>query len=258
MILFGKSRLPRKFIIFVILTLISGHKIFAQLYFPEDMVKVSATVIDQGAKTGVPYANVINQRIRGGTMTDAEGKFSLQADPSDTLTFKSLGYKDKLVPVSEILAQKQDSAIIIITPIRYLLEQVDVQGEALKVNMTGIPQGKPNPIPASLRSDFAGKPSPLAAVFHPASFLNYKFSKSEKEKRATLSAIRSEKQWAIFSLVYNKDALQRITGLTGQALDDFMVYCNANNNLPVGATTYEVQVRVTEVYEQYKKEKALE
>lgn len=257
MILSGKLILPRTYLLFAILTIISVQQSFAQLYFPEDMVKVSGRVVDQGTKTGVPYANVINQRIRGGTMTDVEGKFSLQADPSDTLTFKSLGYKDKLVPVSEILAQKQDSAIVFIAQVRYLIEQVDVQGEGLKVNMSGIPQGKSNPIPTELRSDFKGKATALTAILHPASFLNYKFSKTEKEKRTTLAAMRSEKQWAIFSLVYNKDALQRITGLTGQALDDFMVYCNANNNLSVGASTYDVQVRVMEVYEQYKKEKAL-
>ncbi len=246
----------RATVIIFFLTVVSLQEAAAQLYFPEDMVKVSARVIDQVTKEGVPYANVINQRIRGGTMTNANGLFSLQADPSDTLTFKSLGYKDLKVPVSNILAQKQDSAIVIITPIRYLLDQVDVTGEGLKVNMSGIPQGKSNPIPVELRSDFTKKPTALTAIFQPTSFLYYKFSKSEKEKRATLAAMRTEKEWAMFSLVYNKDVIQRITGLNGQSLDDFMVYCNANNNLHFSASTYEVQVRVQEVFEQYQKEKA--
>lgn len=228
----------------------------AQLYFPEDMVKVAARVIDRATREAVPYANVINQRIRGGTMTDANGFFSLQADPSDTLTFKSLGYTDLRVPVSDILAQGSDSAVVSIAPVRYLLGQVDVQGSAPTVNLSGIPQGKPSDIPTELRSDFSKKPGALTAIFNPASFLYYKLSKSEKEKRATLMAMRSEREWALFSMVYNKDVLQRITGLTGSALDDFMVYCNAFNNLHFSASTYEVQVRVQELFEQYKKEQA--
>jgi hypothetical protein len=56
---------------------------FAQVYFPEDMVKVSAQLLDDLTAQPIPYVNVINQRVRGGTMTDKEGKFSLQADPTD-------------------------------------------------------------------------------------------------------------------------------------------------------------------------------
>lgn len=246
--------IPLFFSLFLVAGVVLPAK--AQLYFPEDMVKVSARVIEKGSGEGVPYANVINQRIRGGTMTDANGFFSLQADPSDTLTFKSLGFTDRKVPVSEILSQNHDSATVVITPVRYLLEQVDVQGNAPKVNLQGIPQGKTSDIPIELRSDYSKKPGVLTAIFQPTSFLYYKLSKSEKEKRATLVAMRSDREWALFSMVYNKDVLQRITGLTGSALDDFMVYCNAHNNLHFSASTYEVQVRVEEVFEQYKKEQA--
>lgn len=246
----------RASVLLSILSFATSQESAAQLYFPEDMVKVSARLIDQVTKEAIPYANIINQRIRGGTMTDANGMFSLQADPTDTLTFKSLGYKELKVPVSNILAQKQDSAVVFLTSIRYLIDQVDVTAEGLKVNMSGLtPQKQPSQIPAELRSDFSKKPTALTAVFNPTSFLYYKFSKSEKEKRATLSAMRTDREWAIFSMVYNKDVLQRITGLTGDALDDFMVYCNANNTLHFSASTYEVEVMVRAIFDQYKREK---
>ncbi len=246
----------RASVLLITLTFAMLQKSVAQLYFPEDMVQVSARLIDQVTKEAIPYANVINQRIRGGTMTDANGLFSLQADPTDTLTFKSLGYKELKVPVSNILAQNQDSAVVFLSSIRYLIDQVDVTAEGLKVNMSGMtPQKQPSQIPAELRSDFSKKPTALTAVFNPTSFLYYKFSKSEKEKRATLAAMRTDREWTIFSLVYNKDVLQRITGLTGDALDDFMVYCNANNTLHYSASTYEVEVMVRAIFDQYKKDK---
>lgn len=228
---------------------------FCQPYFPEDMVGVNGHLIDEATKEGVGYASVLNMRIRGGTITDANGNFSLQADPSDTLTFKSLGYKNKKIPVSGLIGKVDGVAIITLAPIRILVEQVDVQGAAPKVNMAGIPVGKPVGVPVELRSDyFASKPTVLTAIFRPISFLSYHLSKSEKEKRNTLSAIRSEREWQILSLVYNKEVIQRISGFSGDALDNFMLFCNAFNKLPVNANSYDVEKRIKELIKAYNAE----
>ena len=227
-----------------------------QLFFPEDMVNVKGQVIDEITQEGVGYAQVLIMRIRGGTMADASGNFSIQADPSDTITFKSLNYKDKRVPVNQIFNTENGRAKIMLSPVRILLNQVQVEGEGPKVNMSGIPVGKSVSTPVELRSDyFATKPTALTAIFRPLSFISYHLSKSEKEKRATLSAIHSERDWQILSLVYNKDVIQRISGLTGDALDDFMLYCNAYNGLPVNATSYDVEKRIKELLEEYRDKK---
>ena len=222
----------------------------AQVYFPEDMVKVSAQVRDDLTGLVIPYANVINQRVRGGTMTDKEGKFSLQADPTDTITFRSIGYIDKKVPVSEIVAQ--ENATVTMAPVRYQLEGVEITGEGPKVNMSGLNNAKMSKTPVELRGEFETKPSVLTAIFHPTSYLYYKFNKGEKEKRNTLVAIRTEREWQLFSLVYNKEIAERVTGLKGDELDNFMVYFNAYCKLQFSASTYEVEKRIKELYPQYK------
>ena len=221
---------------------------FSQVYFPEDMIKVSAQILDDLTAMPIPYVNVINQRVRGGTMTDKLGKFSLQADPTDTLTFKSIGYIDKKVAVSEMM---KENAVITMAPVRYQLNGVEITGEGPKVNMTGVPTAKMSNIPAELRSDFTKKPTVLTAIAHPISYLNYKFNKDEKEKRNTLVAIRSEREWQLFSLVYNKEIAERLTGLKGEDLDNFMVYFNAYSKLSFSATTYEVEKRLKELFKEY-------
>ena len=240
--------------IFAIGLYMTGH---AQVYFPEDMVKVTAQVRDDLSGLVIPYVNVINQRVRGGTMTDKEGRFSLQADPTDTLTFKSLGYIDKRVPVSELL--NKENTIVTMAPVRYELGGVEITGEGPKVNMSGLLDHAKNmnKTPIELRGEFDSKPKTLTAIFHPTSYLFYKFSKEEKEKRHTLAAIRSEREWQLFSLVYNKEIAERLTGLQGDELDDFMVYFNAYSNLLFSATTYEVEKRVKEVFAEYKEQQAI-
>ena len=233
-----------------------GH---CQLFFPEDMVNVKGQVIDEVTKEGVGYAQVLNMRIRGGTMTDASGKFSVQADPMDTLTFKSLNYKDKRVPVSAIFSTENGETKIALSPIRILLNQVEVEGTGPKVNMSGIKVGKSVDVPVELRSDyFASKPKALTAVVKPMSFISYYLSKDEKEKRTALSAIHSEKDWQILSLVYNKDVIEKISGFQGDALEDFMLYCNAFNHLPINSSTYDVEKRIRQLLIEYIDKKSKE
>lgn len=241
-------------IIVIVLLISSGFHIraYCQLYFPEDMINIKGQVIDEVTKEGVGYVQVLNLRIRGGTMADALGNFSIQADPSDTLTFKSMGYKEKKIPVAGIITPGSENAKITLSPVRILVGQVDVEGTAPKVNMSGIPVGKSVNVPVELRSDyFASRPTTLTAIFRPLSFISYHLSKSEKEKRITLAAIRSERDWQILSLVYNKDVIHRISGFTGEALEDFMLFCNAYNGLPVNATSYDVEKRLNELLIEY-------
>lgn len=245
-----------KWFLLVLLAIGCNFSSIAQVYFPEDMVKVAAQVRDDLTGVVIPYANVINQRVRGGTMTDKEGKFTLQADPTDTITFKSIGYIDKKVPVSEIIAT--ENATITMAPVRYQLEGVEITGQGQKVNMSGLLDHakKMSKTPVELRGEFEGKPKVLTAIFHPTSFLYYKFNKEEKEKRNTLAAIRTEREWQLFSLVYNKEIAERLTGLKGDELDNFMVYFNAFCNLRFSATTYEVEKRVKEVFAEYQLKQA--
>ena len=232
---------------------------YSQLFFPEDMVNVKGQVIDEITKENIGYVQVLIMRIRGGTMTDAAGKFSIQADPVDTLTFKSLNYKEKRVPVSEIFNTENGLAKITLSPIRILLDQVEVQGSGPKVNMNGIPVGKSVSTPVELRSDyFASKPKTLTALTKPLSFVSYYLSKDEKEKRSALSAIHSEKDWQILSLVYNKEVIQKISGFEGEPLEDFMLYCNAFNGLPINASTYDVEKRIRELVIEYIEKKSKE
>ena len=78
----------RALILFTALFLGYRFQVNGQLYFPEDMVKVNGHVVDESTGDKIPYVQVVNFRVHGSTMTDVDGNFTIQADPSDTLTFK--------------------------------------------------------------------------------------------------------------------------------------------------------------------------
>lgn len=226
----------------------------AQPYFIEDLVNVKGQLINGDTGESVPYAHIINPRVHGGTIADKDGFFSMQADPSDTLLVKSIGYVNYYIIVNEYLKSEDLIPIIRLSPARYLIGDVDVHGEAPGANLEGIPKGKKVDIPPELRSDdFSSNPHWTAAIFKPLSFLHYKLNRKEKRKRKALSTIQSQREWEYFSLVYNKDVIERLTGLKDQELDDFMVYCNANHGLHYSASSYEVEERIKQLFEVYKK-----
>lgn len=240
--------------ILLVLLLLSSTNLFSQPYFIEDLVNVKGQLVNEATGEGVPYAHIINQRIHGGTISDKDGFFSLQADPSDTLFVKSIGYVNYYIRVSDYIKTDDEQPVFKLAPIRYLIEEVDVVRKAPEVNMQGIPKGKKVDTPVELRSDaFSSNPHWSAAIFKPLSFLQYNFSKKEKSKRTALATIKTQKEWEYFSLVYNKDIIERITGLVDEELDDFMVYCNVYHGLHYSASRYEVEERITEIFEVYRK-----
>jgi hypothetical protein len=240
--------------IWLIALLLWSADLHAQPYFLEDMVNVKGQLVNENTGEVVPYAQIINPRIHGGTISDQNGFFSLQADPTDTLLVKTIGFVNYLINVSDYLKANDDKAVFKLSPIRYLIQEVEVEGDMPKVNMQGIPRGEKSDIPIELRSDnFSSPPHWSNAVLKPLSFLHYKLSKKEKRKRKAISAIQTQREWEYFSLVYNKDIIERLTGLKNQELDDFMVYCNANHGLHYSASSYEVEEKIKQLFKVYKK-----
>ncbi|GET20220.1 carboxypeptidase-like protein [Prolixibacter denitrificans] len=249
-------RTLQRLVLFFALLLISVSQAKAQVYFPEDMKQVSGKLVDSESGDIVPYAHIINQRVHGGTISDKNGIFSLQADPSDTLTVNAMGFKTMKIIVADYLKKNKQLVVYKMNPIRYLVGEVEVTGKNQKLDLYGVPQGNKSKVPIELRSDdFNKKPHWTSAIFSPLSFLHYKLNKREKNKRKAMAAIITEQQWDKFKLVYNRDIVHNITGLEGDTLDDFMVYCNVNMNLYYSATSLEVDQRVRELFKQFKAEK---
>jgi hypothetical protein len=253
-ILFNRTVL--RSILFFVLFVISTLQVNAQVYFPEDLVEVSGKLLDSETGDIIPYAHIVNQRVHGGTISDKNGVFSVQADPSDTLTVNAMGFKTMKIIVADYLKKNKPVVVFKMNPIRYLVGEVEVKGKNQKLNLYGVPQGNKSKVPVELRSDdFNQKPHWTSAIFQPLSFLHYKLSKHEKSKRKALAAIITEEHWDKFKLVYNRDIVHKITGLEGDTLDDFMIYCNVHMNLYYSATSLEVDHRVRELFKEFKAQK---
>ncbi|MEQ9438694.1 MAG: TonB-dependent receptor [Cyclobacteriaceae bacterium] len=95
--------------------------------------RVTGKVIDRNGEA-LPGANVLIKGTSEGTITDAEGNYSISANPSDTLSFSYIGYGAENVPVNN---QTQIS-ITLIEDISQLEDVVVIgYGTVKKTDLTG-------------------------------------------------------------------------------------------------------------------------
>ena len=218
------------------------------------LIFLNARLVDKEDGSPVPYASIVNYRTRGGTSSDVHGNFSMEMLNVDSLGVSVMGYMKEYVHIP--LWYKDDSVLTIyVRPLRVAIGEVKVTGQGKKVNMDGVATGKPDNIDPELRGDaFNKKPSVLAAIFSPASFLQYHLSKREKQKREVRAAMISDAQWQRLSEYYNKDVVMALTGLNEADADSFMIYFNQKNVLTAHSREYDVREAILKQYDLYLQE----
>jgi len=217
------------------------------------VVNIRGRVISAENREPIPYANIINPRVHGGTTTNVDGFFSLQMLTEDTLIIRSMGYVDQKLTIEEFPPKKLYE--VVLKPVRILIGEITVTEDINMRKRLGLPDAEPLNIPTELRGDaYNEKPPWFTAFLSPLSFAQYHLSDKEKEKRETLKAIKNDSEWVLFSTYHNIDNVKRITGLSDDEADRFMLYCNINNRLPYFASQMEIEFQIMDLFFKYKKE----
>lgn len=218
------------------------------------LVRLKGRIVSKADSAAIPYANIINNRDRSGTISNNDGYFMLDVLNIDSLTVTSIGYQKKTIHVPHQY-RGQEILTFTLNPVSYPVGEVAVKGDKPGSDMN-LGTGKPVDIPPELRGDaFNEKPPILAALFNPISYWQYYLSHREREKREVREAILLQRNWEMHSLNYNKEMVMMLTGLDEAEADSFMVWFNAKNVLPYTATEYEVRASIKYYYERYKEEK---
>ncbi len=218
------------------------------------LIRLKARIVSASDSSAVPYANIINNRTHSGTITSADGYFTLEMLNIDSLVVTSVGYQKEVLKVPYNY-NGQNTIVFEMKPVNYGIGEVEVKGKKQEYNL-GLDQKKPVNIAPELRGNaFNEKPPIIAALFNPISFLQYYLSGSEKEKRDVREAMALQRNWEMHSQNYNKEMVMKLTGLNEANADSFMMWFNAQDVLPYTSTEYEVRASIVYYFEKYKQEK---
>lgn len=218
------------------------------------LIRLQGKIISAADSSGVPYANIVNNRTHSGTITNANGNFTIEMLNIDSLVVTSVGFQRSVIQVPHNY-NGYNTLVFVILPANYAIGQVNVEGSKTKVDL-GFETGKPVDIDPELRGDaFNEAPPILAAFFNPFSYWQYYLSKREKRKREVRKAMALERNWELHSQNYNKEKVMMLTGLNEMQADTFMIWFNSQEVLPYTSTEYEVRTTIIEYFRYFQIEK---
>jgi len=202
---------------------------------PADSIyKLSAIVYDE-SYLPVSTTHVININTHEGDVTDSLGIFHLQVHAGDTLLIRNIVFRDTLLPVLEILANRH----IRLKRRRYELPEAriyewgssyeDFQEAFLEMPVQqtlgasmGLPRQDPDKVP--LEMDEKAVKSLGLLLTNPISFFYYNFSKHAKSARKVYWLEKNQGKQDQFEAVLSGENVTGITGLSGADLQNFQLF----------------------------------
>ncbi|GGM94500.1 SusC/RagA family TonB-linked outer membrane protein [Dyadobacter beijingensis] len=108
--------------------------------YGQNLKDVTGVISDSLTKQGLPGVTVVVKGTQRGTTTDADGKYAVQASPSDVLTFSYVGYLMKEVAVGnqsmiEIALQPSTNALDELVVVGYgTMKKSDLTGAVIRID----------------------------------------------------------------------------------------------------------------------------
>ena len=212
--------------------LLSPFRIYSQE--ADTVYELTAIVYDE-FYIPVTATHVVNMQTHQGDVTDTLGIFTLPVSPGDTLLVRNIAFRDTLIAVSDVQANRQ----IRLQRMRYPLQEArvfewgatyeDFQEAFLGMPMQqtlsqslNLPRQDPEKVPVEM--DEKAVKSAAMLLTSPVSFFYYNFNKHAKSARKLYWLEKNQEEKDLFETITGRENLGEITALEGQDLDAFQVF----------------------------------
>jgi hypothetical protein len=145
-------------------------------------IMLKGMVADSATMQALPNVNVVSKKTGNGTVSDIRGGFWLQASEGDSIIFSRVGYKTRILPVSEV----RKLVIVFLREEQRMLQTVEILDQNKQSWLPEIPQESPWQNPAFGRRFTETPGFQGVQTFGPGYVFQgafSRFSKEEKEKR---------------------------------------------------------------------------
>lgn len=251
--------------LFYILFLISHIGLYAQETSTEttENHEIHGKVLNAANDVKLENVHIVNLSQVIGTITDADGAFTIPAKVNDTLYFSYIGYKPLKVRVTNDWIKFGDVKIKM-TELGIALEKVVVS----KIQLTGYLEIDAKKIPvynnyrysiSGLNSGYEGgskQPGAvnkvLSAIFNPADFLYNMFSKRSKELKKLRKMKKDDEIRNLLENKFDREMLQALLQVERVDIDEILRNCNYSADFIKFANDLQILDAISECYEEYK------
>ncbi len=212
----------------------------------------------------------IHNLTTGATVfTNEKGDFSLGIKAYDTIVITRVGYNPEFVIMNDSLLHLKDRAYIRLLMKSIMLREVKIYAikpyplfkkeMAKKQDSTNIDDmnlSKEEKAKIANDQNTGGNILAHTPLAHPFSFFYEQYSRKAKMQRQYNELMEHQEEIMELAQKYNPEIVQQITNLTGNELEEFMVYCSFTYYNLIVSTKWEIEAMIRNKYQQYKIENA--
>jgi hypothetical protein len=236
--------------VFVLLLSIFGSTVFAQKPDEIHQPLLKGQVLNLEDEAPVVKAIVSNQRTKETVTADLEGRFVINALITDSLELSSLGFSKQTISIPASYSVS-DVLVIHIRPLTFLLPDVRINGSYQKPDLK-VEKIKVSPY---FRKEFMQeKPVEEKAYQNQISLLKIPLYGKEQPSRKSRNIMKSDKQWAKVSKIYNIELVRELTGLNATEADNLIMFINSKQLFNKMTTKENTSFIILEQFALYRKE----
>ena len=223
----------------------------------------SAKVVNAQTDEPLESVHVVNLNQVIGTITNAEGEFTIQATVNDTLFFSYLGFKSQKIRVTNDMFRFSDTKIAL-TELAYALEEVIVRPYQLtgylEIDVKNLPinTAYQYSISGLSKSYEAGNKNPsavtkvLGAILNPADLLRNLFGKRPNQMRKLRLIKEDDEIRDLLASKFDRETLTELLQLEKVDIEDILSNCNFSNSFITTANDLQILDAMRSCYEEYK------
>ena len=234
-----------------------------------DSIMWRCKVINSESKGIIPNAIIAVYSEVALYSTGSNGHVMLYLPKNDSVRVVMMGYASKVFRISDMRPDATGYAPLPIDPIAYTLKEVIIKpykgildpsnfpkredGNSLDLNLPDGIGSNMSKLPPSERLTME-KPSPLALLVNPASYVYSQFSKEQKLLRKFRANKSLEQQQGHLQEFITSESIALISGFEDEELEKFIIYCNIHLKLSKQDNGASVIAQLQSILEKYKTE----
>lgn len=219
----------------------------------EGLILFTGEIVLEDSVTPLADVHLYNRNNHQITITDSSGFFSMYVSKIHVVQFTSIGYEPYYFSIPggyqgevyyyKIILQRST------TPLKNVIifSKKEVTESMLRR------ENPPNPLKNISYGTLQGDPVPVEpGIMNPASLLWDWFSREGKEKRKLKAILKMDEVRTRVEIRFESDLIWELTGLYGEELDRFKVFCNLPQSFVLSANEYDFLLAIKSCYFNYK------
>jgi hypothetical protein len=238
--------------------------LYPQTITAETSPPLKGIIVNEHTFEYIPLVHIYNERTRRTTVTDTSGYFAVTVNKGDTLVFSSIGFFLKAVSITDSMLMEK-SVFIELIPRKYEIPEARVYALGTyeqfkqKVLALKLPETQTDKLRKSLYDvsrQVGAEVKYQQDMDKLARGVLYSVPILTREEIEMIKLKKIKEKERIRNIIYEKfnpDIVGELTGLEGDELIKFMVFCNFNEKYLLETNQYYILEKVLEKYEEFKR-----